>query len=140
MFLWSREGTLSQNTLNVVGTHHPTYSLFCSLIPQVQSPGMTPACQTCPSPVPSVHQLWGAPREGTATSWICLQPLVLRLRAGSLLQASPGFLKGPGLARSPYSARPKRSCPPPLWSCPQPPRRAERKTRPAMAPSAGAEE
>lgn len=107
---------------------------------QVQSRGMTPACQNCPSRVLSVHQLWGTPREAMASSPICFRLPVLRLRAGSLLQVSPRCLKGRDQELGPYPARHKRNRLPPLGSSPQPPRRFKRKTRTAMPPSCGAEE
>lgn len=131
--------SVTEPVVPVVNTFHPTSPKQCPLTPQVQSPGMTPACQTCPSLVLSVHKLWGPPQELKTTSQICLLPRMLRLWAGSLRQASPGCLKGPGLEQGPYSVRPKRSHQPPLRSCPQHLRRAERKTRAATAPSPGAE-
>ena len=47
-------------------------------IPQVQSPGMTLACQNCLSPVPSVHRPWVPSLEVRATCPICSQAPVPR--------------------------------------------------------------
>lgn len=89
--------SVTEPVVPVVNTFHPTSPKQCPLTPQVQSPGMTPACQTCPSLVLSVHKLWGPPPG--------IEDYFPDLFAAPYAQAL-GRQPSPGLARLPEGARP----------------------------------